>query len=965
MRIVRLRTNNIDNPLGFELGKIRLSWIAEDTKSKAQASAQVQISLDQAFENIIYDSEKREDIDSLCFIPDTRLEPRTRYYWRVTVWGDSGDVATSESAFFETAKMDEKWIGKWITPSFDKEIHPIIRKKFSLPKQILSARVYMCGLGLYEFEVNGKKGSDEYFAPGINAYDYWLQYQTYDITSHLKKGDNSIAVILGNGMYKGRFGFDGGYTELYGEKFVLICEIHVTLADGTSVVIASDSSWKCIESPIKFSGIYDGEAYDANAEIKGWSTEYIDDSKWNTVDLIDLSYEKLKARLSLPVKIKEEITPIEIIHTKKDETILDMGQNMTGWLRFKTEAKKDTELVMEFGEILQDGCFYRENLRTAKAEFRYISDGNLKIVRPHFTYYGFRYVKLSGFDEHIKIEDFTGCVIYSDLNITGNIETSNPLVNRLFKNAMWGQKGNFLDVPTDCPQRDERMGWTGDAQVFASTACFNMYSPAFYNKYMFDLREEQKRIGGSVPFVVPSIKPKNSIGIVNGNGSTAWGDAATIIPWTLYINYGDKELLKQQFETMKDWVDYIKGIDESTGGKRLWTVGFHFADWLALDNSDPKELTGGTDKYYIASAYYCYSASLVAKAAKVLGKAELEKKYSKLSEEIRQAILNEYFTPNGRCAIYTQTAMIVALYMNLVPKKHRERLLNELREKLDKDNNHLTTGFVGTPYFCRVLSDNGANEEAYKLLLNDDYPSWLYAVKLGATTIWERWNSVLPDGNIGDTGMNSLNHYAYGSIAEWMYKNMCGINPVEETPGFRKIKLTPNPHGSLKHAKATFYSPCGLIKSGWKLQDNGELNFEFEIPFNTKAELTLLDARIDKITVNGVLLAESDIESTEKGMDVICKLSAGKYSFEYMPLKDYRNIYSINNKLCELIENSETKAILKKLIPEVVECPFLAYISNQKLTEIASGDYGFNIDWDAVLKSIANELSEKAISIVF
>ncbi|MFT8349596.1 family 78 glycoside hydrolase catalytic domain [Clostridium saccharoperbutylacetonicum] len=962
MKVISLKTNHIENPLGFTIEKPRLSWIATDTQSKYQEAAQVQISLDEAFEIIIFDSTKRNDIDSLSYIPEITLSPRTRYFWRVTVWGDAGDFATSEAAWFETAKMEERWQAKWITPSFTKDKHPIIRKLFNLPSEIASARVYMCGLGLYEFEVNGKKASEEYFAPGFNAYDFWLQYQTYDITGELQNGGNCISVILGNGTYKGRYGFDGGYDELYGDKFALICELNITLKDGTTLVIESDDSWKCTEAPIKFSGIYDGEIYDANSEINGWSTADIDDSNWNKTELIDLGYEKLKARLSLPVKIKEEIKPIEIIYTKKGETVLDMGQNMSGWIRFKAKAEKNKELLMEFGEILQDGCFYRDNLRTAKAEFRYISDGETREIQPRFTYYGFRYVKLTGFED-INIEDFTGCIIYSDLGTVGNIETSNPLVNRLFMNAQWGQKGNFLDVPTDCPQRDEKMGWTGDAQVFASTACYNMYSPAFYTKYMFDLREEQKRIGGSVPFVVPSIKPKNQMGIVNGNGSTAWGDAATIIPWTIYMHYGDKDLLAEQFDTMKDWVDYIKGVDESTGGKRLWTVGFHFADWLALDGKNPSDLTGGTDKYYIASAYYCYSAALVAKAAKVLGKPEIEEKYSQLSDEVRQAILEEYFSPNGRSAINTQTAMIVALYMNLVPENHRERVLNDLKNKLDEDNMHLTTGFVGTPYFCRVLSDNGANEEAYKLLLNDDYPSWLYAVKLGATTIWERWNSVLPDGSIGDTGMNSLNHYAYGSIAEWMYRNMCGINPVEDVPGFRKIRLAPKPHGSLKRAKATFNSPCGHIVSGWRLKDDGALMFGFKIPFNTTAELILPDALLEKVNINNKSLSESGIEGVQKDKDVICELTSGKYIFEYMPSKDYRYIYCTNNKIGELLANKETKAILEEIIPNVVNSPMIGFISQSPLKEIVNGDFDLGVNAE-MLKNIENKLSEKAVSIL-
>ncbi|MGH4052702.1 MAG: alpha-L-rhamnosidase C-terminal domain-containing protein [Clostridium sp.] len=439
-------------------------------------------------------------------------------------------------------------------------------------------------------------------------------------------------------------------------------------------------------------------------------------------------------------------------------------------------------------------------------------------------------------------------------------------------------------MPTDCPQRDERMGWTGDAQIFASTACYNMYSPAFYAKYMFDLHEEQKRIGGSVPYVVPGIKPN---GKAIENGSAAWGDAATVIPWTLYMHYGDKVLLENQFETMKDWVDYIKKIDDSTGSKRLWSVGFHFADWLALDGKDPSSPYGATDSYYIASAYYCYSAQLVAKAAKVLGKIELEKKYSTLVCEIKDAIKNEYFTPNGRSSINTQTAMIVALYMDLVPENYRDRLILDLKTKLEKDNMHLNTEFVGTPYFCRVLSENGVNEYAYKLLLNQDYPSWLYAVKLGATTIWERWNSVIQDGSISGTGMNSLNHYAYGSVVDWMYRNMCGINPVEEAPGFRKIKLYPQPYGSLKYAKATFNSPTGLIKNSWKINENGTLTFNFTVPFNTEAELLLPDADIKMVMVNGKSLAQSTYTACKQKDNVICNLVAGNYSFDYMPSKEY------------------------------------------------------------------------------
>ncbi|RJS63144.1 alpha-L-rhamnosidase [Priestia filamentosa] len=927
MRIYKLRTNHIENPLGFELNRLSLSWVTEAAGSTStfQTEAQVQVALDEDFHHIIFDSGKKQEIDSLGYTPEVELQPRTRYYWRVTVWGNEGDKVTSDSAWFETAKMNEPWRGQWITPDLDKDIHPLIRKTFSLPDNVVSARLYMCGLGLYEVEINGEKAGNEYLTPGFNAYEFWMQYQSYDITDLLMAGTNSIGITLGNGWYKGRFGFDGGHYELYGDRFAVIGEIIATLKDGTTVVIGTNQEWKCAPSPIIFSGIYDGEIYDANKGLKDWSSPGFDDRNWEQVRPMKVETERLQARISLPMQIKEERKPLKVIHTPAGETVLDMGQNMTGWMRFINRATKGQKLILQYGEILQDGNFYRDNLRTAKAEYIFISDGKEKIIQPRFTFYGFRYVKITGFDKDLNINDFTGCVLYSDIEEIGTIETSNPSVNQLFKNALWGQKGNFLDVPTDCPQRDERMGWTGDAQIFASTACYNMYSPAFYNKFMVDLHEEQKRIGGSVPFMVPTIKPEGDNGFITGNGSSAWGDAATIIPWILYLHYGDKELLRKQFDTMKDWVDYIKKMDDESGAVRLWRTGFHFGDWLALDGDDPSGLTGATDPYYIASAYYCYSAQLTAKAAKILGKMDLAEEYSLLANEVRKAIVREYFTPDGRCAIDTQTALIVALYFDLVPEHYRARLVEDLKVKLRNNKMHLQTGFVGTPYFCNTLSANGASDYAYTLLLNDDYPSWLYGVKLGATTVWERWNSVLPDGSISDTGMNSLNHYAYGSIAEWMYRYMCGINPIEDSPGFRKIILRPQPYGKLKYAKASLNSASGYIESSWEIKEDGTLSFKFIIPFNTSADLLLPNTLINEVTVNGISLAKSMVDATQVGEDVKCELISGTYIFEYVPNKEYLLTYSSYDSIGELLNNKESREIFSEIFPEIANSKFRVY----------------------------------------
>lgn len=961
MNIYKLRVNHIEKPLGFNLENLSLSWIIEDNISDFVIGTKVEIAKDILFEDIVFDSGIRKNIDSLGYCPDIKLEKKTRYYWKVTAWGDKGTEGISDISWFETGKLNEKWEAKWITPDMDSEIHPLVRKEFNLPEEVESARMYICGLGFYELEINGDRIGDEYLKPGINSYDFWIQYQTFDVTENLIEGNNTIGISLGNGMYKGRFGFDGGYTNLYGDKFVLICELQCKLKDGSEITIKSDESFKSTESPVEFSGIYDGEIYNANKEIKDWSLSGLDTSNWCDVKVVDINKSKLKERMSLPVKIKEIIKPIELIETPKGEKVLDMGQNMSGWIRFRSKAGKGKVVKLQFAEVLQENCFYRENLRTAKAEFIYKSNGEERVVQPQYTYYGFRYVKLEGFEE-ININDFEGCVLYSDIENTGEITTSNELLNKLFQNAKWGQKGNFIDVPTDCPQRDERMGWTGDAQIFASTACFNMYSPAFYNKFLYDIYEEQKRRGGSVPYVVPSIKPENGFGFVDRDGAAVWGDAATIIPWTLYMHYGDKALLKSNFDSMKSWVDYIKDIDDKTGAKRLWNVGFQFGDWLALDGKEG-DMIGGTDPYYVSSAYYCYSANIVGKAAKVLGFDDISEKYFKLSEEIKTAIQNEYFSNNGRSAINTQTAMLLALHLDLVKNEHRVRIIKDLKEKIKDCDNKLTTGFVGTSYLCTVLSDNNANKEAYNMILGEEFPGWLYAVKLGATTIWERWNSILPDGTISGTGMNSLNHYAYGSIVDWMYKSMCGINFNEDKPGFREIKLTPKPYGRIRYAEASFDGPTGKIGSRWEIKDDETLEFKFIVPFNTYAEVILPDAKIESIIINGENI-KSKYKAESIGNDVRLTLNKGEFLISYKPTVCYILKYGINTSIEGLLNNEITKNVLEEILPEVFKSPLVNFISKKdSLVEFNPVNFGVNVNWKEKLEVLENELSKTKIEI--
>ncbi|WP_319467846.1 family 78 glycoside hydrolase catalytic domain [uncultured Trichococcus sp.] len=912
MNTYNLKTNHILNPIGFSLDALTLSWITEAPFEEELLGTRVIIALDENFEEVIHDSGMQADLDHLCYQPEIKLQPRTRYFWKVITKNAGGEEFSSEIQYFETAKEEEHWTGKWIEPARQMERMPLVRKLFRLPaKSIREARVYATGLGIYELYLNGKKIGDEYLAPGFHSYDFWQQYQTYDITEALQAGGNAIGFMLGDGWYKGRFGFDGGYEDLYGDQFRLIAECIVTYEDGTEEIIATDDTWEVAEGPLVSSSIYDGEVYDANLEIHGWNkySEAASDVCWEPMQLSDAGTEKLQARLSVPVKIVDAFVP-ELILTPVGEQVLDFKQNMTGWITFTADVPKGTVITYEVGEVLQEGNFYRDNLRTAEAKFTYISNGKPAEVRPYFTFYGFRYAKITGVDLLEKDFDFKGYVLQSELEETSGMITANPDVNQLLKNALWGQKGNFLDVPTDCPQRDERMGWTGDAQIFARTASYHMYTPAFYKKFMHDLRLEQKALDGAVPFVVPQIKPEGDAGFVTGAGAAAWSDAATVIPWVLYEQYGDRSLLKEHYPTMKDWVDYIVSEDTKSGGKRLWTSGFQFGDWLALDGDNPHSPMGGTDTSLVASVYYYHSASLLARSAEVLGYTGDALAYTKLASEVKQAIQNEYLTATGRLAVTTQTAYILFHYFDLCPEPFKERMTKDFYDKVISSGVHLQTGFVGTPYFAEALSKTGMNELAYGLLLNEDYPSWLFAVKMGATTIWERWNSILPDGKISGTDMNSLNHYAYGSIVEWLYRCVLGIQADSAHPGYKHFFLAPQPSAQLGKAEGYYQSVSGRIESAWEILVDGQLDFAFRVPFGTTATITLPDMLLETAQKTEWLRS-----AVVAGDGAKVTVPAGEYRITYMPTRNYRPEVTTELSFRELLEYTPARKVIFEQLP--------------------------------------------------
>jgi alpha-L-rhamnosidase len=893
MKIVDLKVNHIKKPLGFSLDKLHFSYKVLEAKGKNQIAAQIEVALDEEFNSLIFDTGRNETININSYECTLNLNSRTRYYWRVTVWSEKEEVSTSEVSWFETGKLNEEWTGDWITSDFSQDIHPVLAKEMSLEKEVKNARLYICGLGLYEAYINKEKVGNEYLTPGNTDYNNWIQYQTYDITKSFVKGNNKVEVILGDGWYKGNFGFNGGMDNIYGDTYALIAEIHIEYLDGTKEVILTDENWISYESNIRSSSIYSGEVFDLTFTPK----------ETFRVKKLELRKDLLSERLGLPVIVKEEVKPKEIITTPAGETVIDMGQNMVGWLSFKNILPKGSTVTFQHGEILQNGNFYRENLRLAKAEFTVTSNGIEKWIRPHFTFFGFRYVKVTGWTQEINLKDFVGEVVYSDLDATGMLKTSNEKVNQLFSNALWGQKGNFLDIPTDCPQRDERMGWTGDAQVFSATAAYNMDVYPFFVKYTHDLWLEQKGFDGAVPMTIPLI-PNPSMPSDNVT-SSGWGDAATIIPWNVYLFSGDKSILENQFDSMHGWVDYIT---KRAGEGHLWNRDFHFGDWLALDGENPHAPNGGTDPHFVASAYYYYSTNIVAKTAGVIGNEDLEEYYTDLAKKIKRAIQKEYISENGRLTIDKQAAYVLTLYMDLCKEEHKERVAKDLVARIKKDDNHIKTGFIGTPYICKVLSEHGYNDLAYTLLLNEEFPSWLYAVNLGATTIWERWNSVLPDGTMNPQGMNSLNHYAYGSIAEWMYGYMLGIRPDEKCPGFKNAIISPKPNWKIKHAEGKVNTEAGEYEIKWAICADGKLDFNIVIPFNGTATVTLPHAFLKDFDIAG---AKQVCEA------VVFELSAGKYKFTYTPTVEYVKVFDGSTNFKTLLDTPATKKILFKILPQL------------------------------------------------
>jgi alpha-L-rhamnosidase len=882
--------------LGTDIIAPRFSWTLKSTKRGThQQSYRIQVTgPDGDFKYPIWDIGQKESGQSIQVeYAGPEPEARTRYYFRVKVWDTFGRESDwSEASYWETGLLSaEEWKAQWITPDPDM-IDPksnsafLLRKSFKFKTSIRSARIYATAAGVYEIYLNGSRVGDELLAPGWTSYLHRHQYQTYDVTHQIQSGANGIGIMLGDGWYKGEFTWLSK-RNIYGEHRAALLQLHVQYDDGTEEMIISDSTWNASTGPITLSEFYAGETYDARLEKRGWSESGYNDSDWNRSVTLDLPTCQLVAQENWPTRVTESIRPQSIIRTPSGDTVLDMGQNMVGRIRMTLNVPAGTKIRLQHAEVLdKEGNFYTGNLRNAMQTIEYFAKGGVtEKYSPYFTFQGFRYVKVEGFpgqeiNDDLLLESFVGEVIHSDMERTGEFECSNEMVNQLQENIVWGQRGNFVDVPTDCPQRDERLGWTGDAQVFIRTALFNYQGGPFFTKWLRDLKADQ-RSNGSVPFVIPNAL-EDYISTMWGDEtytSSAWGDAATVCPWTLYLCYGDVRLLSEQYESMKAWVEFIRSQGEN---QYLWDTGFHFGDWLALDAEDDSYF-GATPVNLVATAYYALSTRILRDAAAVLNKKEDVECYSKLLEGIIAKFNETFITADNQMISQTQTSNILPLMFHLVEGDVQKQIAYDLNELVINNDYHLSTGFVGTPYLCLALSENGYHETAMKLLLQETYPSWLYSIKKDATTIWEHWDGIKQDGSFWSDDMNSFNHYAYGAIGDWMYRFIGGIDLDESEPAYKHIRIQPRIGSKeLTNAKASYKSMYGKITSSWCL-NNKEVKVTVKIPPNTNAEILLPNANLIDARESGNLLnlieGVYSIDETDNGL--VVNAGSGHYQFVY------------------------------------------------------------------------------------
>ncbi len=828
---VSLRCEYKTNPLGIDAPTPRLFWALDAGGRRDARQTEYQIVAD---DGALWDSGKVASPQT-THVPygGPTLQSGQRVTWKVRVWDETDrESEWSETAFWQMGLLSpEDWSGRWISPPAPQphlDLTPCeyLRREFVTGKAVARATLSATARGVYTFSLNGKRVGDAHLAPGWTDYHKRIAYQTYDVTELVESGPNALGAILGDGWYAGYVGFDNNKThDHYGHRPQLLAQLHIEYADGTAETVVTDGEWRGATGPILFSDMLMGETYDARLAFPGWDTPGFDAAQWQPVKPEGTASEvPLVAQADPFIRITEELTPRTVTPVTPGTYIFDMGQNMVGWVRLKVQGQAGTIVRLRFAEMLNpDGTVYLTNLRSAKATDTYILSGEgVETWEPNFTFHGFRYVEVTGYPGTPKLDAITGCVLHSDIPRTGTFECDNPLVNQLVQNIDWGQRGNFLSIPTDCPQRDERLGWMGDAQIFVRTAAGSRDVAAFFTKWMDDVVDAQSSEGGFSD-VAPRL-------IDMSDGAPAWADAGIIVPWTIYQVYGDKRILETHYDAMAHWIEYL----DSANPNHLWLNRRNndFGDWLSI--------AADTDKDLLATAYFAYDASLMARIASLLGREADAAKYQSLFEAIKTAFNEAYVSEDIVLKGDTQTAYVLALRFGLLPEDKRAPAAKRLVDDIAAKGGHLSTGFVGVGYLCPVLTENGYNEVAYRLLLNETFPSWGYSIKHGATTIWERWNGWTAHEGFGDPGMNSFNHYSLGSVGEWLQRYVAGIDVDPDRPGYAHVLLQPHPSPLLPSVRASFESLHGRIASEWRL-DGDSFHWSVTVPANVTATATLPD----------------------------------------------------------------------------------------------------------------------------
>ena len=892
MKVNELTCEYQVDPLGIDQARPRLAWKVESgVRGQKQTACRIIVSSsrEKLEKNVadLWDSGKVEsDETTQISYGGSELVSRQQCFWKVKCWDAEGlETAFSVPALWSMGLLSPSdWQAQWIGMKVDSlpgddsmppgPPAPYLRKGFSLDKPVKRATAYVTARGLFDLYLNGKRVSDEVFSPGWTDYNIRIQYSTYDVTEQLLQGDNAIGAVLADGWYSGYIGWSKRRTH-YGYQNSFLCQLEVEYADGTSERILSDDGWRCRESDIVSSDLLNGEALDARKEVPGWATASFDDGGWDKVIIAEPTQAKLVHSASPPVRITEYVKPVEITEPEPGVFVFDLGQNFAGWARLKVNGEAGTEVTLRFVERLNpDGTIYTTNLRSAKATDTFIlKGGGEEVFEPRFTFHGFQYVEVRGYPGTPGTDAITGCVVNSDLPLAGRFECSDPRINKLWENTLWGQRSNFISIPTDCPQRDERLGWMGDAQIFVRTATLNMDGAGFFIKWMIDVTDDQSSEGGftDVSPQMPWGLEQNLKDINEWRGAApGWGDAGVIVPWTIYRVYGDTRIIEEHFESMQRWMDFIyRANPDFLRTNRLFS---NYGDWLSIDADTPKDI--------LATAYWAYDANLMSKMAAVIGREKESEEYAQLFEKIKAAFRSAYIKPDGSMPADTQTAYLLALFMELMPEELRAAAADNLVDNIRRHDWHLTTGFLGVRQLNLVLTATGHADVAYRLLFTDTFPSWLYPIKNGATTIWERWDGWTEENGFQDPGMNSFNHYSLGSVTEWLYRYVAGIDLDPKVPGYKQFVIHPYIGEGLDYARAEYNSIHGMIASGWT-KEGDVLTLKIVIPANTTAKVYVPCSDAESVTESGVPAAQATGVSPQGWGDgfVVYAVESGEYSF--------------------------------------------------------------------------------------